>query len=59
MDGLLQSCGSVEQTRQLVHLQEGPVGLWYAYSQPLAASGVAVDIAVLDGVVEDCGERVD
>ena len=51
--------GGVDERGELVDLEEGASGLGDADPHALAAGGVAVDVAVLDGLVEDRGERVD
>ena len=51
--------GRVDQGAQLVELEEAALRLGHADAHPLAAGRVALDVAVLDRVVEDRREHVD
>jgi hypothetical protein len=45
--------GGVGERDELVHLEESPGGLGHLDAHPPAAGGVALEVAVVDGFVED------
>jgi hypothetical protein len=49
----------VGERNELVHLEEGPRRFRHLHAHPTPACGVAVDVLVLDGFVEDRGQAVD
>ena len=58
-EGAVLVAGDVEKRGKLVHLQKAAVGLGDVDLHPPAASGVVVDEAVLDRLIEDRRQRVD
>jgi hypothetical protein len=55
----LPVAGDVEQVDRLVGLEERPAGLRNLHPPAPAAGRVRVEQPILDGVVEDLGEKVE